>query len=76
MNNFSNQKPTDPHSFKYELKTKFQASLALANRFPNGTVFMEEMVRINENPDGKPNPLTIQDYFGINEKNKIAWEKR
>ena len=32
----------DPHTFKEELKTKYQGTLEMTSRFPNGTVFMEE----------------------------------
>ena len=74
LNNFSNAKPSDPHHFKEELKTKFQATLAIANRFPIGTVYMEEMLRQNKDKDGKEDPKTINDYFGMPAEQKAFWE--
>ena len=37
MKNFTNAKPNDPHGFKDELKFKFDAVLAIAGKFLNGT---------------------------------------
>ena len=36
-NNYSNNKPHDPHSFKEEVKIKYDAAKAVVRRFPNGT---------------------------------------
>ena len=74
LNNFSNPKPSDPHHFKEELKTKFQATLAITNRFPNGTVFMEEMLRHYKDDTGKNEPKTIDEYFSMSPTDKAFWE--
>lgn len=63
LNNFTNPKVTDPHYFKDELRTKFQATLSVTGRFLNGTAFMEECLRLNKAADGKDNPLTLDNYF-------------
>ena len=78
--NFKSPKQNDPHYFKDELRTKFQATLALANRFPNGTVYMEEALAMNEEDDGSgkmvPKPLTIEHYFAMTEEKRAYWEKK
>jgi len=76
LNNFTNQKPHDPHTFKDDLIAKYQATLSLTNRFPNGTVFMETLLSENLDDDGEPAPLTIEDYFGFDDDVKTAWEKK
>ena len=73
---FSNSKPSDPHYFKEELKTKFQATLAIANRFPNGTMYMEEMLRRHVDKAGKEKPLTLEHYFKMPAEEKAFWENK
>lgn len=73
LGNFANSKPHDPHTFKDELKTKFQATLAITNQFPNGTIFMEHLLSENVDADGEPDPLTINDYFMMDEADKEMW---
>ena len=70
LNNVSNQKPYDPHAFKEELKTKFQATLALTNCFPNSMVFMEHLLSENVDEDGEAVPLTMQNYFEMDDIEK------
>lgn len=70
LNNFMNKKLHDQHAFKDELKTRFQATLALTNRFPNGTIFMEHLLSENTDEDGEADPLTIQHYFEMDEDEK------
>ena len=40
MNNYSNNKPHDPHGFKEEVKIKYDAVKAIAGKFPNRTAAM------------------------------------
>ena len=46
LNNYSNNKPHDPHSFKEEIKIKYNTIKAVAKKFPNRiaaiTVLLEE----------------------------------
>ena len=44
LKNFSNAKPNDPHGFKEELKIKYNAVLAVAEKFLNGTGPMLELL--------------------------------
>ena len=40
MNNYSNNKPHDPHGFKKEVKIKHNAVKAITGKFPNKTAAM------------------------------------
>ena len=44
MNNFSNNKPHDPHGFKVEIKIKSDAIKAVVENFPNKTGAMMELL--------------------------------
>ena len=44
MNNYSNNKPHDPHGFKEEVKIKYNAVKAVDGRFPNRTAVMKEFL--------------------------------
>lgn len=70
INNFTNQKLHDPHSFKEDLIMKYQATLSLTNSFPNGTVFMETILSENIDEDGELDSLSIQDYFRMDDYGK------
>ena len=37
MNNYTNNEPYDPHGFKEQVKIKYEATKAVAGKFPNGT---------------------------------------
>ena len=43
MNNYSNNKPRDPHGLKEEVKIKYHAIKVVARRFLNGTAAMMEL---------------------------------
>ena len=45
LNNFSNNKPHDPHGFKEEIKIKFNAVKAVVGKFSNGTGSMMELLK-------------------------------
>ena len=40
MNNYSNNKPHEPHVFKEEVKRKYNAVKSIAGKFPNGIAEM------------------------------------
>ena len=40
LNNFSNNKPHDPHGFKEKIKIKYDSVKAVAGKFRNGTATM------------------------------------
>ena len=45
INNYTNNKPYDPHGFKEQIKIKYEATEAIAGKFPNGTSALMEMLR-------------------------------
>ena len=47
MNNYNNNKPHDPHGFKEEVKTKYDAVKVIAGRFPNETATMMALLEQN-----------------------------
>ena len=44
MNNYSNNKPHDPHGFKEEVKIKYDVVKTVAGRFLNETAAMMELL--------------------------------
>ena len=51
LHNYTNLKPDNPHGFKEELKVKYNATLAIVGKFPNGTALMEKLLKED---GGKP----------------------
>ena len=43
MNNYTNNKPYDPHNFKEQVKIKYETTKAIAGRFSNGTAALMEL---------------------------------
>ena len=46
MNNYSDNKPHDPHGFKEEVKIKYDAVKAVAGKFPNGTAMRMVLLKV------------------------------
>ena len=46
INNYSNNKPHDPHSFKEEVKIKHDAVKAVVGRFRNGTATIMALLKV------------------------------
>ena len=44
MNNYNNNEPNDPHGFKEQVKTKYEANKGIAGKFPNGTAALMELL--------------------------------
>jgi len=44
MNNYSNNKPHDPHDFREEVKIKYDVINAMIGTFPNGTGAMVDLL--------------------------------
>ena len=63
MNNYSNNKPHDPHVFnhvfKEEVKIKYSVVKAVPGRFPNGTAAMMALLKV------EAVPLTWADYCAM-----------
>ena len=41
LHNYTNPKPDNPHEFKEELKFKYDATLSIVKKFPNGTALIK-----------------------------------
>ena len=50
LNNFSNDKPNDPHGFKEELKIKYDVVLAIVGKLPNGTGPILDLLKVETVP--------------------------
>ena len=76
LNNFSNEKPNDPHGFKEELKIKYNAILAVIGilgvigKFPNSTGSMLELLAA-EVP-----ALDWAAYCGMTIASQGIWEEK
>ena len=69
VENFSNNKPYDPHGFKEEIKIKFNAVKAVVEKFPNGTGAMMELLKA-EVP-----ALDWAAYCAMSVAQQLVWEK-
>ena len=70
MNNFSNSKPNNPHSFKEEIKISDNAVLAVVEKFLNGTGAMMELLK------AEPTPLPCANYYAMPVSDQAMWEER
>ena len=70
LNNFSNNKPHDPHGFKEEIKIKYDDVKAVAGRFPNGTAAMLELLRAERLA------LDWVAYYAMPPADQLVWEER
>ena len=71
MNNYSNNKPHDPHGFKEEVKIKYYAVKVVAGRFPNGTAVMMELLGAAAAP-----PIDGAGYYGLTPYKQPIWEEK
>ena len=44
MNNYTNNEPYDPYGFKEQIKIKYEATKAIARKFPNRTAALIELL--------------------------------
>ena len=44
MNNYTNDKPNNPHGFKEQVKIKYKDTKAVAGKFPNETAALLELL--------------------------------
>ena len=44
MNTYTNIEPYDPHGFKEQIKIKYKATKIIAEKFPDGTVALIELL--------------------------------
>ena len=68
-NNYSNNRPHDPHGFKEVVKIKYDAIKVVAGKFSNGTAVMMALL------EAEPIPLTWANYCAMPPADKL-WEER
>ena len=71
MNNYTNNKPNDPHGFKEQVKIKYEATKAIAGKFPNGTAALMELLSRTQ-----PAALDWAGYCALPADEKLVWEQR
>ena len=70
LNNYSNNKPHNPHGFKEEVKIKFDFVKAIHGKFPNGTAAMTTLLA------GVSPPLDWGGYWRLTPDKQLVWEER
>ena len=70
MNNYSDNKPHDPHGFKEEVKIKYNVVRTEAKRVPNLTAAMLELL------GAAVPPIDLADYCQLTPAKQLTWEKR
>ena len=70
MNNYSNNKPHDPHGFKEEVKIKYDAVKAITGKFPNGTAAMTALLA------AAPPVIDWAEYCALTPDKQLVWEER
>ena len=71
MNNYTNNKPHDPHGFKEQVKIKYEATKTIARKFPNGTVALMELLS-----NAHLAALDWAGYCALPEANQLVLELR
>ena len=70
MNNYSNNKPHDPHGFKEEVKIKYDVAKAVAGRLLNGLAAMMELL------GAVVPPIDWAGYCQLTPVKQFTWEER
>ena len=70
MNTYTNTDPNDPHGSKEQVVFKFEPTIAIVGRFPNGTAALTHLL-------SKAEPtLDWDDYCALPEEEQLVWEQR
>ena len=70
LNNFSNNKPHDPHGYKEEAKIKYNSVKAIAGKCPNGIATMMALLV------AEAVPLDWDEYCALTLNEQLTWEER
>ena len=71
MNNYTNNKPNDPHGFKEQVKIKYKATKATAGKFPHGIAALMELLS-----RAQPAALDWAGYCALTPDQQLVWEQR
>ena len=69
MNNYTNNEPYNPHGFKEQVKIKYEATKAVAGKFPNGTAALMELLS-----RAQPAALDWATYCTLTPDQQLVWE--
>ena len=69
LNTYTNNNPQDHHGFKEQVKIKYEATKAIAGKFPNGTAAFMELLR-----NAQPVALDWAEYCALPEANQLVQE--
>ena len=71
MNNYTNNEPYDPHSFKEQIKIKYKATKVIAGKFPNETAALMKLLS-----NAQPAALDWAGYCALPEADQLVQEQR
>ena len=71
MKNYTNNEPYNPHGFKEQIKIKYEATKAIAGKFPNGTITLMELLS-----RAQPAPLDWAGYCALTPDQQPVWDHR
>ena len=71
MNNYANNEPHSPHGFKEQVKIKYEATKAVAEKFPNGTAPLIELLSRAQSA-----ALDWAGYCTLTPDQQLVWDQR
>ena len=71
INNYTNNEPHDPHSFKEQVKIKYETTKVIAGKFQNGTAALMELLS-----KAQPTALHWTAYCALSVDQQLVWEQR
>ena len=71
MNNYTNNEPHDPHGFKDQIKIKYEATKAIARKFPHGTAALMELLS-----KAQPGAFDWAAYCELLADKQLVWKLR
>ena len=70
MNNYTNNEPHNTRGFKDQVNIKYEATKAIAGKFPNGTAALMELL------SNSPVSVDWAGYCALPEADQLMWELR
>ena len=70
LNTYTDNDPNDPHSFKDQVKIKYEATKTIVGRFLNGTAVVTYLLSKAEIA------LNFDNFCALQEEERLVWEQR
>ena len=70
LHNFINPRVDDPHRFKEEVKVKYNATVAIVEKFPNRTAFLEQLLATDTPSE------TLDDYCVLGSNDRLVGKRK